>query len=60
MENEYQYWKQKGLEVFRKQLQQEVVDKTQKIAHIMIEHQIKQLENDEWGDWMDLKQLCEL
>jgi hypothetical protein len=60
MENEYQYWKQKGLEVFRKQLQQEVVDKTQKIANIMIEHQIKQLENDEWGDWMDLKQLCEL
>jgi hypothetical protein len=60
MENEYQYWKQKGLEVFRKQLQQEVVNETQKIAHIMIEHQIKQLENDEWGDWMDLKQLCQL
>jgi hypothetical protein len=60
MENEYQYWKQKGLEVFRKQLQQEVVDETQKIAHIMIEHQIKQLENDEWGDLMDLKQLCQL
>lgn len=61
MENKYEYWKQKGLEILRKQLQKELVTENEKTAiKKMIQHQIKQLENDNWGDWMDLKELCEI
>lgn len=48
METEKQYWKKQLLKIY---MDGEITP--------MIKHQIKLIENDQWGNWLEMKVFCE-